>query len=234
MTDMPTPHALAACPACGSTSFGSKGVLWPGLVAAWQLSEEEVAYVNRQQGFHCRGCGNNLRMMALAAALLRTLGAEGPLARFCESGSDVRVLEVNEAGFLTQFLGKLAGHRLVEHPGFDMMDLAIDSGQFDVVVHSDTLEHVPDPVRGLSECRRVLRDGGACAFTVPMVVGRLTRSRAGLAPIHHGNPDEKSDDQLVRTEFGADAWQHVLRAGFSSCEIVPLDYPAALTLVGTK
>ena len=38
---------------------------------------------------------------------------------------------------------------------------------FDLVVHSDTLEHVPDPLRALQECRRVLRPGGALCFTVP-------------------------------------------------------------------
>lgn len=219
------------CPACGSGAFGSKDVLWPGLVSAWQLSEAEVCYVNRQQGFHCRQCGNNLRMMALAGTLLRAMGEGGTLAQFCESGSPLRILEINRAGFLTQFLSKLCGHRLVEYPAFDMMNLSIDSGVFDVVIHSDTLEHMPYPERGLSECRRVLGDGGLCVFTVPTLVGRLTRSRAGLPPIYHGNPSEQAGDQLVHTEFGADSWQHVLRAGFASCEIVALEYPAALVLV---
>ena len=58
-----------------------------------------------------------------------------------------------------------------------MMNMSgMASGTYDLVVHSDTLEHVPDPVRALQECRRVLRPLGACCFTVPIVVGRLTRS----------------------------------------------------------
>ena len=38
---------------------------------------------------------------------------------------------------------------------------------FDLVVHSDTLEHVPDPVRGLAECRRVLKPHGLLILETP-------------------------------------------------------------------
>jgi len=223
-----------ACPACGSREFGERKVLWPELVRAWELTSEEEAYVNRQQGVYCKGCGNNLRMMGLAGAITRAVGFAGTLAELCESGPALRVLEINTAGFLTQFLRRLPGHRLVEYPSFDMMDLRIDAESQDLVVHSDSLEHVADPVRGLAECRRVLRTGGRCIFTIPVIVGRMTRSREGLPPIHHGNAASATDDQLVRSEFGADAWQYVLRAGFASCEIVPFDYPAAFTFVALR
>lgn len=235
LTEIPGETAtLPPCAACGATDFAARAVLWPELVGAWELSEEETGYINRQQGVHCRNCGNNLRMIGLAAAITRAAGAPGSLEEFCASSPALRVLEINTAGLLTQFLARLPGHRLVEYPAFDMMDLAITSGSFDMVVHSDSLEHVPDPVKGLAECRRVLREGGHCIFTVPLVVGRLTRSREGLPPSHHGQASTATDDQLVRTEFGADAWQYVLRAGFTSCEIVVLEYPAALTFVATR
>jgi SAM-dependent methyltransferase len=228
------PDLPARCPACGSSRLAAQDVLWPELAKAWELSAEETAYINRQQGIHCRECGNNLRMMGLAAALLRSQGFGGTLAQWCESAPDLHVLEINTAGFLTQFLRKLPGHRLVEYPQADMMALDIASESFDVVLHSDSLEHVPDPVKGLEECRRVLRPGGLCVFTVPVVVGRMTRSREGLPPIHHGNAATGSDDQLVRTEFGADAWRAVLEAGFPSCEVVAFEYPAALTFVARR
>ena len=79
------------------------------------------------------------------------------------------------------------------------------AGAFDLVVHSDTLEHVPDPLRGLSECRRVLRPNGGLCFTVPVIVGRLTRSRTVLPKSFHGMETTLSDDWAVQTEFGGDA-----------------------------
>jgi SAM-dependent methyltransferase len=112
-----------------------------------------------------------------------------------------------------------------------MMALDIASGSYDMVIHSDSLEHVADPARGLAECRRVLAPDGRCLFTVPLLVSRLTRSREGLPRVYHGDPGTETDDQLVRTEFGADAWCFALAAGFGACEIVALEYPAAVTLV---
>lgn len=228
-----TPAALPdkPCAACGATDYAYRAVLWPDLVKAWDLGPDDEACINRQQGLHCRACGNNLRMISLAAGLLRALGAAGTLEAFCRGRPALRLLEINTAGFLTPFLRELPGHRLVEFPAFDMMALGLDDGSFDVVVHSDSLEHVPDPVRGLAECRRVLRPGGLCVFTVPIVVGRLTRSREGLPPSHHGQASTATDDQLVRTEFGADYWKYVLEAGFDSCETYAYEYPAALVAI---
>lgn len=219
------------CPVCGGASFAAAKVLFPALCDAWELAPHEVAYVDRQQGVHCESCRNNLRAMALAGALLRAFGRTGTLRDWCASRPDLRLLEINAADSLSPVLATCRGHRRIEYPEFDMQELAIESGSQDVVVHSDTLEHVPDPVRGLAECRRVLADGGVCVFTVPIIVGRLTRSRAGLPACYHGAPGTTSADQLVHTEFGADAWRTGIEAGFASCEIFALEYPAALALV---
>lgn len=222
------------CPVCGGKEFTGSSVLWPDLINAWQLSEQEVEYINRQQGFHCKQCNNNLRSISLAVAILRELGFNGRLDQFCGSNSDLSILEINTAGNLTQFFSKLASHRLIEYPQFDMLNLNVESECVDLVVHSDTLEHVPDPVRALTECRRVLRNDGKCIFTVPIIVDRMTRSRTGLSPSYHGQSGVPADDQVVFTEFGADIWEMVLKAGFSSCEIFSLEYPAALAIVARK
>jgi SAM-dependent methyltransferase len=105
---------------------------------------------------------------------------------------------------------------------------------FDLVVHSDTLEHVLDPFRALSECRRVLRPTGALCFTVPVIVGRLTRSCTGRPPSFHGTPTTESEDLRVQTEFGADMWTWPLRAGFAAVTITTTEYPAALAVTGWK
>jgi SAM-dependent methyltransferase len=222
------------CPVCGGEELSTSSVLWPELINAWQLSEDEVSYINRQQGFHCKECYNNLRAMGLSAAILQEFRFNGTLDRFCESFSDIKILEINTAGNLTSFFSKLPLHRLIEYPQFDMLNLDIESESVDLVVHSDTLEHVPNPERALSECRRVLRSNGKCIFTVPIIVDRMTRSRTGLAPSYHGQSGVPADDQVVCTEFGADIWQTVLKAGFCSCEIFSFEYPAALVLIARK
>ena len=117
---------------------------------------------------------------------------------------------------------------------FDMQNLAIDSDIFDFVIHSDTLEHVPNPVKALEECRRVLHINGRCIFTIPVIVDRLTRNRVGLLPSYHGQSGVADYDQLVYNEFGVDVWKMVLQAGFSSCEIYSFEYPSALVFIATK
>jgi SAM-dependent methyltransferase len=222
------------CPTCGSKDFSNSKVLWTELINAWQLSENEVDYINRQQGFHCTKCFNNLRAMGLSAAILKELKFNGTLIELCEITNEIKILEINTAGNLTAILKKISSHRLIKYPQFNMLDLAIESESFDFVIHSDTLEHIPNPERALSECLRVLRVNGKCIFTVPIIVDRMSRSRVGLAPSYHGQSDINANDQVVFTEFGADAWQTVLKAGFSSCEIFSFEYPAALVLIARK
>ena len=223
------------CPVCGGIEFDTSSVLWVELIDTWQLTKDEVSYINRQQGFHCKQCHNNLRAMGLSAAMLREYRHGGTLMQFCESSTnDLRILEINTAGNLTKFLKKLHGHKLVEYPQFDMMNLDIESDSYDLVIHSDTLEHVPMPERGLSECLRVLRRDGKCIFTVPIVIDRFTRNRTGLTPSYHGQPGIFAHDQLVCSEFGADVWKTVVKAGFTSCEIYAFEYPSALAIIARK
>jgi SAM-dependent methyltransferase len=209
-------------------------VLWRALIDEWRLAPHEVEYVNRQQGKHCRDCRANLRTMALALAIMRSYDYVGLFSDFVSSpqAAHLRILEINEAGFLTQYLARLSGHQLGTYPDLDMLALPYDDGAFDLVVHSDTLEHVAHPVRGLAECRRVLAPTGRCAFTVPVIVGRLSSSRAGLPPSFHGSAATPQLDYLVHTEYGADMWTQLFLAGFQECRIVSMEYPAAQALVG--
>ncbi|WP_212566880.1 class I SAM-dependent methyltransferase [Aromatoleum tolulyticum] len=172
--------------------------------------------------------------MALAAAILNAYGETGIFSDFCSAVRPLRVLEINLAGNLTPFLSSINGHRLVQYPDFDMQDLDLPSDSFDLVVHSDTLEHVQNPTRGLSECYRVLRTGGHCIFTIPIVVDRMSRSREGLRPSYHGRSNVQESDQLVRTEFGADFWKFVILSGFRNCRIFSYEYPAAMAVIARK
>jgi SAM-dependent methyltransferase len=77
-----------------------------------------------------------------------------------------------------------------------MHALSYGDKSFDLIIHSDTLEHLERPVRALEECCRILGPGGRVCFTVPIIVGRLTRGRAGLAKSYHGDPSNCSDTSL--------------------------------------
>lgn len=146
----------------------------------------------------------------------------------------LETLEINAAGDLHSHLVAAPGHVMAQYPEVDMMDLPYDGGRFDIVVHSDTLEHVPHPVRALAECRRVLKSGGVLCYTVPTIIGRLTRRREGLPPSYHGTSVERPEDYLVVSEYGADMWTEPLLAGFGSVQIFVRDFPAAIALVARR
>jgi SAM-dependent methyltransferase len=218
---------------CGGREFEHVPVLWPDLVSAWGLSEREARYIDIQQGTRCIGCSSNVRSIALARAIMRFRHFNETLTRFVGDPAqrDLRMLEINEAGSLHPLLSRLPGHQLASYPDYDMTSLPFPRDTFDLVVHSDTLEHVSDPLHGLKECRRVLVGQGALAFTVPVVIGRLSRTRAELLPSYHGQEGSQDPGMLVHTEFGADVWTMVVGAGFSSCEFLPFRFPSGLAIL---
>lgn len=225
-----------ACPVCAGTEFVSRQVLWPDLINAWRLSDEETAYINEQQATTCTSCGSNVRSMALAIALREFLDGGKTLKSIVENprSQRTRLLEVNEAGTLHQHLAKLSGHQFASYPEHDLTNLSFSDATFDAVVHSDTLEHIPNPELALKECWRVLKPGGALLFTVPVILGRLTRSTRGLPKSFHGSPEDVREDMAVHTEYGADVWTSVMRAGFRRCEFFSFRFPAGLSMLARK
>ena len=49
------------CPVCGHAGWTRQQVIWPELARQWELSDDEVAHVDHQQGTTCDGCGTSLR-----------------------------------------------------------------------------------------------------------------------------------------------------------------------------
>ncbi len=224
------------CGVCGGTSFTARKALWDELIREWQLSPLEATEIDRQQGETCDRCGANIRSIALANALRAFLGTKAVLLDAAASGigKNLDILEINEAGSLSPVLRSLGRHVFGAYPKVNIHALPYADATFDLVVHSDTLEHVPNPVHALAECRRVLKPGGALCYTVPVIVGRMSRDRTGLPKSHHGRPTTATDDYVVQTEFGADAWTYPMRAAFTEVSVHAVEYPIGLAFLARR
>jgi SAM-dependent methyltransferase len=96
----------------------------------------------------------------------------------------------------------------------DVEHLTFEDQRFDVVIHSETVEHVFDPALALRELHRVLKPGGVQIYTVPLLWRRRTRQRMKrsadgvishlLPPSYHGLDMEYP----VIWEFGGDFFHH--------------------------
>ncbi len=229
------------CDACGKRSV-VKGdpVLWPELIHAWELSPEWVGWFDAREGIRCTLCGSSLRSRQLAQGLLvvshELLGTDASSLKALSADTRFQALsiaEINRAERLHQFLRELPNLRYSEYgstssdvPSEDLLGLTYASESFDLVITSDTLEHVPDVPRALGEIRRVLKRTGWHVFTVPVVWDRATtRCHASvhddgdvihlLPPSYHGDAElGAAADLLVFYEFGRDFVDECERAGF--------------------
>lgn len=230
-----------SCVICQGTHFEQHTVLPDELIKQWDLSLDETRYINRQQGYKCCNCGANLRSQTLAGAIMAQSGESRSFKEFCERSQTARknhLLEINEAGDLTPYLSLFRHYALAKYPDIDIQQLPYNDNSWDMVVHSDTLEHVPQPILALQECRRVIRKGGFVAFTIPIVYGRLNLSRERLEPSYHLGSSPLSLDERgayqVQTEYGADFWVHVMQAGFTRIELFTIDGPGCIAVIAIK
>jgi ubiquinone/menaquinone biosynthesis C-methylase UbiE len=109
--------------------------------------------------------------------------------------------------------------------------MPFESGTWDLIVHSDTIEHVDQPVAALRECRRLLHAGGRMCCTIPIVSGRLSRRRDGLVPSYHGSETDRI--YRVVTEYGADFWVQLFDAGFTHLALDSLQWPDAVAITAS-
>ena len=184
-----------ACGTCGFTGAPlHHDTLWPELIETWELTPEWARWMNAREGSRCAWCGSSLRSGQLAGAIVAAANARtgSDAKRLSALFSDPRarrllIAEINSAGNLHRYLARCPGLRYSEFgsrsahvPSQDLMNLSYPDASFDLVITSDTLEHVPDIDRALRETLRVLRPGGTHLFTVPVVWDRATRQRARL------------------------------------------------------
>lgn len=235
----PTAHAAPkqdasrfVCHVCGSHNSYHNTVLWPQLIQEWEISPEQANYIDIQQGTACAQCHTNVRSSALARAICDAVSHTGALQFWLQTKPTLRMLEINQAGTLHNWLKRLDGHVFAAYPQCDMARMQFADNSFDMVVHSDTLEHVSEPLRALKECWRILKPNGVLCFTVPTVVERLSRSRQGMSGSYHG--PSTAEDYRVHTEFGADLWRWPIEAGFDSVKLTTMLYPSGIAITAHK
>jgi SAM-dependent methyltransferase len=211
------------CAVCGSRCRQVKN--------SWVLSRELARRWGDQlatrESLFCEHCGCSLRVRRIAEVLVRLYGRGGTtLSELVHEDAfgALRIGEINAIGRMHPFLVTVSGLVHVEYPEEDIQALSWEDRSFDLVLTSETIEHVPDPRRALEETYRVLRPGGRHVFTVPVDSSLLrSRSRSGLPAEHHGRGGgpfalvTRRADMLVHTDFGRDLPDLVRAVGFD-CE----------------
>ncbi len=204
--------AKASCPFCGPSLF--------------------VRLNDRDYGVRCIRCAASAVHIAFGLALrdrvadlasrdVCEFSARGPLVEYL--GRQARSLAVSEF-----FEGVAPGEI---HNGVrceDVQQLSYADASFDVITHTEVLEHVPDDRRAFSELHRVLRPGGRMLFTVPLRGSDQTIERARLRegviehlhpPVYHTDPLRGGAGILAFRDYGRDILERLRAAGFVDVQL---------------
>jgi SAM-dependent methyltransferase len=110
----------------------------------------------------------------------------------------------------------------------DVQRLTYADASFDLVTHTEVLEHVPDDARAFAELHRVMRPGATMLFTVPLYGGYPTVERARLRhgaiehlmePAYHIDP-LRGEGILAFRDYGLDIADRLRAAGFADARVV--------------
>lgn len=88
--------------------------------------------------------------------------------------------------YVAHDFGKLADEQIQERKGYgsisifsDICNIPVDNCSFDVVLCTEVIEHVPEPIKAVYEMGRILKPGGQLFLTAPM------RSALHQVPFHY-------------------------------------------------
>ncbi|MFZ1523007.1 MAG: methyltransferase domain-containing protein [Candidatus Saccharimonadales bacterium] len=215
------------CYVCGSIDFSLKSVpvsSIPGLPSTWSLNDAEERIYNLREGYCCDECYSSARIQGLSACLSLMSNASNidGFIKYCND-NDLDVAEINSCANLHEKISKIKKLKFSEYYNEteqitnarsfqnikheDIMNLSYADSSFDLVLHSETLEHINNPEKAMQECLRVLKPGGVCVFTTPVLWGRKTRKKFNdkgeiIKPLsYHG---DSNSQYPVLFEFGSD------------------------------
>lgn len=221
------------CCACGaSTAFEYFDVINDRLAEEWEINDRLKKAYSERESMHCTKCrcSTRLRSLALAVSIVYA-DKDKSLKENIKNGEfdDTNVAEINSCGDLHNILKDIKSLEYSEYAGRvkgvrdeDLQNLTYKNNSFDLVLTSDTLEHVPDYMKALAEIKRVLKEDGYHIFTIPLIFSRKTRRRIKiegdkiiniLEPSYHGAGEA---DNLVCTEFGIDFLDEINSLGFKT------------------
>ena len=227
---------LRHCYACGhSHEFVFKKIINDELAEKWGLNESLRKSFDIRESSQCTVCGSSLRSNLHARTICYLLAPETSFLVEAVRDKEFRKLkiaEINAYGALHKLITDLPNLMYSEYMSADkktrrenLDKLSYPSSYFDVVLTSETLEHVPDWRLAKREIHRVLKPGGHHIFTVPAVLTRRTRTRAVmqgekvkkiLPASYHGYNRGKTEDYLVFNEFGSDFRKSIDELGFDT------------------
>jgi SAM-dependent methyltransferase len=247
------------CAACNfSGKQKSKKVLWADLVNEWELDKQWEYWFNLREGTYCVNCKCCARTHQLSLAILQVLNQKFgtnfsnlDLAFKDKNVQELKIAEINSLGnihpFLAQSSNLLYSEFLSTNPAIrseNLESLSYEDDFFDLVLTSETLEHVPDIDKAFSEIFRVLKPGGSHIFTTPVVWDRpTTRVRAYMKngqvvnvfpPSYHGSKTKNQSDYLVFYEFGQDLVARCEKAQFQVELLSDKENASLVTFITTK
>lgn len=206
--------ATAKCPFCG-----------PSLFVRLDLTPS---------GIRCLRCAASTVHLSLGLSINSEVGALSGL-RVCEFSASGPLVDFLKKNALTLALsefqeGAAPGTMLGGTRHEDVQQLSYPDHCFDLVTHTEVLEHVADDHRAFSELNRVLKPGGRMIFTVPFS-GRpdtVERSRMIdgqvdhlLPAVYHTDPWRKGAGILAFRDYGSDIESRLREAGFIDIAIRP-------------
>ena len=156
-------------------------LFWDGVAGAYERENERVGRIHTQR---FREALKRLRLtpgMRVLNVWCRAGGAVPYLRGAC-GGITLVNMELSLA-MLKRAVPRYGGENFVQG---SLHELPFGGGAFDAALSLETLEHVPDPLRFLTEIRRVLVPGGSFVMSLPPSAAEWTAALNDRFKFHHG------------------------------------------------